>query len=118
MEEPKDMGDKTTIKDEVAIAVKDAMATAHATATAAASTLAMSVDIAYIKDDIKEIKGFQKEALKSFISTSDFTEHLKADADHEIRIRVLEKAMWKWIGVSSVVTASLSLLANHFLSKI
>lgn len=84
------MGDKTTIKDEVASAVKEAMAVAHTNATAAASTLAMSVDIGYIKADIKEIKDFQKDVVKSFITTSDFTEHLKADADHEVRIRALE----------------------------
>lgn len=46
----------------------------------------MGSDIARIKEDIKEIKDLSKSA----VSIHDYTEHLKADEDHERRIRQLE----------------------------
>ncbi len=56
----------------------------------AVSMALMGNDISNIKDDIKDIKISMKEIGTRFVTTTEFAEHIKADEDHETRIRALE----------------------------
>ena len=102
---------KTVVAEAVAQAVREAAtaaAKAVSDAAVAASSIqssAISVDITRIKEDIKEIKDDLKEGSRQYVNNTDYAEHLKADADHETRIRVLEQSMWKQVGMSSVISS-------------
>lgn len=51
----------------------------------------VSNDISYIKSDIKEIKDSVKELTSQYVTQLVFNDHLKADEDHEKRLRIIEK---------------------------
>lgn len=77
-----------------------------------------SVHLWYMRRDIGEIKNTLSKMENNFVTQNDFKEHLKADDDHEQRIRSLEKALWKYVGFSSAISAILavggSALIEHF----
>lgn len=90
---------------------------------------AVSIHLSYIRRDILDIKNTQNESnvefrkeftdLKNgFVSRTDFDEHLKADEDHEQRIRVIEKSLWKFLGASSAISAIISLIGSYILNHI
>ncbi len=69
-------------------------------------------DIGYMRTDVAEIKASilkQGDAIdrqfRLFISQADFQAHLKADEDHEMRIRALEKKITWYIGAATAVIA-------------
>lgn len=77
------------------------------------------VHLWYMRRDISEIKTSINELKNSYVTQKDFSEHLKADEDHENRIRTIEQNMWKQIGTSSVISALGSAIllsvAQHFI---
>lgn len=89
----------------------------------------IAIHLSYIRRDIDEIKNTQtknnteiKQAIQTlqnaYVTRVDYNEHLKTDEDHEKRIRILERALWKYIGFSSAISAVISLvgafLAQHY----
>lgn len=105
-----------------AAAEEAAKVLASASLANANNSALMGADITRIKEDIKEIKESQKEVAKNSVSSGDWNEHLKADADHEVRIRNVES--WKntltgkMIGFGaaiSIATAAVTLIINHFI---
>ena len=94
-----------------------------ATVASAASVNAavVNVNIEYIKKEVTEIKETLKMQAINYVSHVDFTNHLKADEDHEHRIRVLEVfketligKMWGIGVLVSLVGGIVSLLVSHF----
>lgn len=75
----------------------------------------MSVHLWYVRRDISEIKGTLSDLKNGYVTRTDFDEHLKTDADHESRIRTLEKNMWKWIGASSIISAGAAYVAQFLI---
>lgn len=90
----------------------------------------VAVHLAYIRRDIDEIKVNQdknnldlKESIKDlkngFVTHTEFAETEKITDDHENRIRTIEKNMWKWIGMSSIISSFgggiIIALIEHFL---
>ena len=71
--------------------IKDSAAQAAALIRSTADSTANALNIQYIQRDILEIKSSIKEIGTNSVSRLDFNEHLKTDADHEIRIRSVEK---------------------------
>lgn len=67
-----------------------------------------SVHLWYLRRDIGEIKVTLNKLENNYVTQKDFEDHLKADEDHEQRIRSLEKALWKYIGFSSAISAVVS----------
>lgn len=76
----------------------------------------VSVHLSYIRRDIdqirtdltknsQEVKGAIDELRNAYVTRQDYNEHLKADEDHENRIRIIEKNMWRQIGVSSILSS-------------
>ncbi len=53
-----------------------------------------------------------------YVTRMDFDEHLKADADHENRLRVLEESRWKVVAITGVITGFLSVAGSYILSMI
>ncbi len=51
----------------------------------------LSVHLWYMRKDIGEIKNTLSTMRDGFVTRTDFEEHLKADEDHEERIRTIEK---------------------------
>lgn len=78
----------------------------------------VNLTLGYIRRDLLTISNKLEGISSNFVTISDFTEHLRADADHEARIRVLEQAMWKYIGWASAVAAAISLVGSYVLQKI
>lgn len=76
------------VKMDAAIEASRVLATSNANTAGTVSL--MSADIARIKEDLKEVREYQKSSAKEFVGFDDFTEHLKADADHEARLRMIE----------------------------
>ncbi len=57
----------------------------------------MATHISYMRRDIDEMKGIQRDMNTKldqlgtqYVERTEFLEHLKADADHEARIRAME----------------------------
>lgn len=79
-----------------------AAAIAAALIKTTAESTATALNIQYIQKDILEIKQTLKDMGLLYVRTGDFEEHAKIEVDHESRIRIIEKSMWKWIGMASV----------------
>lgn len=76
----------------------------------------VNVHLSYIRRDVDMVNAKlsqMEQALtdkidevgNAYVSRVDFNEHLKVDEDHENRIRSLERALWKYVGASSVISA-------------
>lgn len=77
----------------------------------------MNIHLSYIRRDVDEIKIILKDIKSDYVTRDDFAEHAKIVQDHEIRIRTLEKNMWKWVGASSAISALLALLIQFIFVK-
>lgn len=51
-----------------------------------------------------------------YVTQDDFQEHLKADADHEIRIRVLEEGRWKDKLIVGSIVGFFSIVGSYIIS--
>lgn len=82
----------------------------------------MNVHLSYIRRDLDELKSIQKsqhaenlaklDSLhNSYVTRIDFEEHLKADEDHEKRIRGLEQEEWKRTGINTILGAGAGIIA-------
>lgn len=80
-----------------------------------AESTATALNIQYIQKDILEIKQSLKDINTLYVTQTEFVEHLKDDADHELRIRTIEQSMWKWLGISTTAGMVLSFLTAYFL---
>ncbi len=89
----------------------------------------MNIHLSYLRRDFVEEKLARRkqheeimsklEAIQSqYVSRVDFEEHLKADEDHEIRIRNIEKSIWRWGGMLALGSAILSIVGSYLISKI
>ena len=76
----------------------------------------VSVHLSYIRRDIdqirtdltknsQEVRGAIEDLKNAYVTRIDYEEHLKADDDHENRIRNIEKTLWKYVGASSAISA-------------
>jgi len=92
----------------------------------------VSIHLSYIRRDIDEMKqtslksyeniNSKLDELKNgYVTVNEFTEHLKADEDHEQRIRVIETFMNTLIGkmvvsgsVGGVVVGLIFVIINHY----
>ena len=70
----------------------------------------MSNNIGYIQSDIKDIKQSIKELTGVFATKTELVEVAKIQTDHETRIRDGEKALWRYVGVFSVISVMISIL--------
>lgn len=68
----------------------------------------LATHFSYLRRDVDELKTLIKDQRNGYVTRGDFEEHLVADADHEQRIRTIEKRMWQLVGVSSLGSAVLS----------
>lgn len=105
---------------ELAAVVIDKAAVRAAEVLAAANS-SYGTAIAVMGNDIKNIEkaiARVEENMKQTVPMTDFNEHLKADADHELRIRILERAMWKYIGIAASISAFVAFFGNYLLNKI
>ena len=77
---------------------------------------ATAVHLSYIRRDIVDIKTQLTALTSGYVTHSDFNE---VKEDHESRIRLIEKDMWKRISLSSAISAigssGLITLAQHLL---
>ncbi len=72
----------------------------------------VAIHLSYLRRDMQNLSGKIDGISQTFVTMLDFKEHQKADEDHEERIRVLEKALWKYVGVSSIATGLLSVIGT------
>lgn len=87
----------------------------------------MAVHLSYIRRDVDDLKILQKsqhaetiqklnELQAVYPTRKEFEEFVqgfqKMVADHETRVRTLEKAMWKWVGTASTIGAVASILVQ------
>lgn len=79
---------------------------------------AVSIHLSYIRRDIFDIRQTLTDMRNAYVTRSDYEEHLKADDDHEERIRSLERSYWKYIGASGAVSAIITILGGYFINKI
>lgn len=77
----------------------------------------MGADIARIKEDMREVRDYQKNSEKEFVGIPDFTAHLKADADHETRIRILETTVTRLWTYGTALMFIIG-IAEFFISKL
>lgn len=111
---------KTLEREAIAADIINKVAQRAAEVLAAANS-SYGTAIALMGADIKNIKdgmARMEKVLESSVNIKDWNEHLKADADHEVRIRTLEKAMWKYIGIASATTAFLVFVGNYLIGKL
>lgn len=84
------------------------------------STDSTAVHLAYMRRDVDEIKNVLKGLVDGYVTRLDFDEHLKADVDHETRIRALEKSadevktLIKTWGSAIALVLALIQVALHF----
>lgn len=111
--------------DEEAKSVLAASTTAATSAAIAAAKSAADVvsatmgkDISYIQKDISEMKMSLKEIAIGYVTVADFKDHLRIDTDHENRLRTLEQAMWKNIGLSSTIGATVAIFGEFIIKTI
>lgn len=83
----------------------------------------VGVHMGYMRRDIDEIKTIITETNKkidtlanSFVTHGEFSEHLKADKDHEDRIRILEDSRMKVVVLTGTITGFLSIIGSYLLS--
>jgi hypothetical protein len=65
-----------------------------------------------IQLDVTELKKDKN----AYINQTEHNELVKVCNDHETRVRILEKSMWKWVGVSSTIAVFISIIVG-FLEK-
>lgn len=81
----------------------------------------------YISKSIGEIKEKQDKAFEenrknfddiknSYVPRMEFEEHMKADEDHEQRIRILEESRWKVAGATGIIASVLSVIGSYLIS--
>jgi hypothetical protein len=92
-------------------------ATALAAAKAASDIISASMakDIEYIKISLSKIDITLQEANTNYVNKTEHKEVTDECADHESRLRVIEKYMWLAIGALYIVNAVLGfyLLSKH-----
>ena len=81
----------------------------------------VSIHLSYLRRDMESMNKKLDNLAGIFVTTVDFAEHLKADADHEARIRTLEGfintfegKMWGIGVMGSGIAAILSIAISHF----
>ena len=94
----------------------NAMATDLATKTAA-TTAEIRTNIEWMKNSLLGIENKLNEMTNIYVTKLDFDVVAKLQKDHEDRMRVLETAMWKWIGTASVVSFVIATIVT-FLMKV
>lgn len=88
-----------------------------------------TVHLGYMRRDLDDLKRNQDANFKALSETlaqirdghltrAEFADHLKADEDHERRIRSLEQERWKLAGASGIVASAVSLLASFLLQRL
>lgn len=82
----------------------------------------MAVHLSYVRRDLESMNKKLDSLINTFVTEGDFKEHLKADADHEERIRVLEEfhntligKMWGVGMLAGLIVGIISFIANHYL---
>lgn len=86
----------------------------------------LSVHMSYIRRDMDELKQSQAkwhtdlmtrlDEIQSLYPTrKEFEEIIKMTDDHETRMRAIEKTMWKWLGIASVIGVVASVIMQIFL---
>lgn len=68
----------------------------------------VAIHLSYLRRDMQKITEKIDGISTNFVTLVTFQEHLKDTTDHETRIRDLEKALWKYIGASSIISSIIS----------
>jgi hypothetical protein len=86
----------------------------------------VAIHLSYLRRDMQTLSGKIDNISTNFVTTNDFKEHLKADEDHENRIRSIETSnntlagkMWVVAAIVGVVSTIVSgvtvIIIAHFL---
>lgn len=80
------------------------------TTAAAPNIEGMGIHISYIRRDLESMNKKLDTLINTFVSSAEFADHLKADEDHENRIRILESfastLTGKMLGAAAVLGAA------------
>ncbi len=76
----------------------------------------VSVHMWYMRRDIGEIKITLSNLKDGYVSRTDFDEHLKTDADHEVRIRTIEKSVEDVPIIKKIVYGGVGLILTSFMT--
>lgn len=88
------------------IAATQAAATAATQAANAATSIALIAnDSTWIKNSLTEIKNSLNFMSGTLATKLELGEVTKTINDHEQRIRGIEKSMFKWLGMASVISS-------------
>lgn len=78
----------------------------------------MNIHLSYVRRDIDEIKAILKDMKSGYVTRSDFDDHLGVANDHELRIRIIEKNMWKWSGISGVLGGAIAVFGVYLIQTL
>lgn len=81
------------------------------------------IHLGYLRRDVDEIKSILKDTNtkidnvgSSFVSHTEFSEHLKVSGDHETRLRSVEDSRMKVVVLTGSITGFLSIIGSYLLS--
>ncbi len=81
----------------------------------------VNIHLSYIRKDIDSLSKKIDEISSSFVTNQEFQEHLKADEDHEARIRLLQEFQDTLMGkiwgvgiVASLIMGAATIAINHY----
>lgn len=80
-------------------------------------TLVTEIKDNHLKHIEDKIDGLG-DKMNSYVNREEWAAHLKKDDDHELRIRAIEKLIWKYVGAVSVLAFLASLLGNTIAEQI
>ncbi len=83
-----------------------------------AEETATALNIQYIQRDIMEIKQALKDQSGLYLDKKEFSNHLKADEDHENRIRILEKSTEDYPQIKKIIYGCIGFILVAFLSAV
>ncbi len=69
------------------------------------TTEGIAIHLGYISRNLAELNKKMDAVQNSTVGRDEWANHLKADEDHEARIRILEQNMWKQIGMASIIAS-------------
>ena len=84
----------------------------------AKTTTRIDTNMVWMMKSLESIELKLSEMARVFITSSQHQEVLTVQADHEQRIRKLEKDLYKWLGAVAVITFIISMLMPSILKLI
>lgn len=78
----------------------------------------LTTHFSYLRRDVDEIKNAVKDLKNGYVTRLDFDEHLKADDDHEKRIRTIESLVQDVATVKKIVYSCVALILAAFVGAV